>query len=1745
MCITLFLLLSMAGYAQEKININGNGLENKPEVSLEEKKGAPFFAQAKRARPFDLNPAVANPGPITKGTKLQLQLFRDKDFSSTVVRKITDVNNVTTLTLKLDEFDYSFAYITTSEGSYLLTVDIPELKEKYSTRRDKTGKGNFLFLLDPEKLNILEDCSSPKNAEKRNPGNSEKDSPVEDQDLDNFNPVESESNQLDKFTCEEEIIEGEIVIDLMLIYTPAAKEWADANNDGIENTIATAIASANNVSANSSLGINFNLVYSGLVEYNETSGGTSLSEMTDQDDGILDEVHALRATVGADMVAMFNLISDVGGVAWLLNDANGDKNSAFSVTRVQQASDSYTFIHELGHNMGIGHNKDQKVQPGNTNWKNWPENTWSGGWRWEASDSNLYCDVMSYPGGNYYDDGRYSIRIPNFSDPQFIHLGAAAGDPVEGDGARTIRVMRNVIGKYSEEKDACKAQGNNMGVLYIENVSIQEVNNNTGISLYSNYFGIPFCISKQEINEVKVDVGGHITGKRIAAWVDWDNDGIFDPEKEKLDVPDEDLTSYNFSITAPVNTSMGRKRLRIRSYDKENDPVITPCGLTKNGEVEDYALNVQASTACEAATTPLGGNISGIEGSKITYSWTPVPGVGSYEVEYRKSGDEIWSLKREIFLPYVELDGLESTTTYEVRVRSICEGSLSDFSELLQFTTTGVPNALRFTGVPLHGETGNSLDNVTLEFQDLGGNKISSSGSVTISLLDLDNSGGILSGVKTLSAKEGIVTFKDLRIDQIGRYRLLATVDALPEVTSEIITLEPYQPKTYVVNTTLDNPDADLSDNICADLEGNCSLRAAIENANKSRGKDKIHFNIPSIDSPVIRLSDGLPIITNPVVLDGTTQQNYSFTNHQVVIDGSNIAGVSEVDGEYGFGLMGNSSGSVIKGFTMGGFNNGLYTMAIFLKNTNDHLIEGNKIGTSVDGMTANPNYDGVYLDNSSGNTIGGAGESDGNLFGGNGRAISLDNAHNNNITNNFFGTNINGNDTIKNRFGIWTGIDRRKVINNDQPYSSHNNIVNNLISGSTAAGLVLSGTENTVKNNLIGTDVTGKYSLPNIDGMRIHLGGSNFVGEVGAGNLISGNETGIRIYYSKNNIISSNKIGTDLEGNAPLPNATGINLLGGEQQQYYGGNRIQNNTISGNLDEGIFLESSNDIIVQNFIGSNAAGTLAIPNRNGIQVFNGTYNIIGEPERGNVISGNSEYGIWINNGAYNRILNNNLGTQTDRTSPLPNGVAGIVLNGSFQEIGGVGSGNSNLIAYHSQAGIILNSGYGRYNRIFENKFLQNSIGIDLGNDGISRNDRLDSDNGPNNLQNYPELSEGATMESGSLTLNYLLPSDPGYSAFPLTVELFKSDGNRQGVEYLGSDVYTENDIPKGKKTKAVIIGLPSGSSLISGDKVTAIATDAEGNTSEFSAEVQVTGDCEVQIWYVDADMDGYGIDSAETNISSCTKPEGHYVTRAGDCDDTDAEIHPEAEDIPDDGIDQNCDGVDATNVIVDSDNDGVADSEDNCPEVANSDQADANGNGIGDACESTACLGTDVLNLSDCTSGSLVYWTVKNPGGCAVEVRWEVRKGSESGAFSLNPGESNEFTTAVVSKGQTQVIVYWNDSTGTEVKMQSNASGTSCAMAATISEDQSYASEEVPFAYPNPVESNGFYISFSEGFGEKSFDAAIYDLNSRLIEHGSFMVPSGGGNIYWNVNTESWNSGVYILKLESNTESYQLNLIKE
>lgn len=545
---------------------------------------------------------------------------------------------------------------------------------------------------------------------------------------------------------------------------------------------------------------------------------------------------------------------------------------------------------------------------------------------------------------------------------------------------------------------------------------------------------------------------------------------------------------------------------------------------------------------------------------------------------------------------------------------------------------------------------------------------------------------------------------------------------------------------TYTVNSTDDTEDLDLADNICADSKGNCTLRAAIQNANKFSVKDKIDFKIKGTGPFIIHLKKNLPPIKETVELNATEVYCYSNEIPQIILDGTGIKryDITEMsdllNSSQGLQLTGESSGSTIKGFAIYGFI--YYGIGVF---TNKNIIQGNIIGSSAEGRNGFLTRYGITIRGSD-NLIGGCDKKDKNAIFGTGAGVFISTS-NTRIIGNYIGTTADGCSSVPNRVGI--ALTR---------YSEYNLISDNLISGNDE-GVHLSGDDNTIINNRIGTNAAGTEKIPNGVGIVLSGAVSNSIGKKNKGNLISGNKVGIviedkRVPIDQKNRILNNFIGTDITGNFDLGNDTGILIKSGKETWIGGFEKDDGNTISGNTNFGIELTGAQEtIITGNYIGTNKRGTKAIPNGGGIK-------LEGDPEDinnfnnsiiANLISGNSGNGIEINNAEYNSITGNLLGTQKNGISSLPNGGNGIKTGYLAQNncIGGPGSDKGNTIAYNRDHGISMMSEGSREGEFLNNNFPNNQIFANGKTDIFLGGEKWKAVLGPKSLNSFvpPQVPE--------------------------------------------------------------------------------------------------------------------------------------------------------------------------------------------------------------------------------------------------------------------------------------------------------------------------------------------------------------------------------------------------------------------
>lgn len=146
-------------------------------------------------------------------------------------------------------------------------------------------------------------------------------------------------------------------IDVMVAYTAAARTGA-GGTDAMLATVYLAVAETNQAYLNSNITQRLRLVHVTEVAYAESGNiYTDLDRLQLTADGFMDNLHTLRNTYAADLVAL--LTEDGGGfcgLAYVMDTvSNGFEDYGFAVIRRSCATGYYSFGHELGHNMGARH----------------------------------------------------------------------------------------------------------------------------------------------------------------------------------------------------------------------------------------------------------------------------------------------------------------------------------------------------------------------------------------------------------------------------------------------------------------------------------------------------------------------------------------------------------------------------------------------------------------------------------------------------------------------------------------------------------------------------------------------------------------------------------------------------------------------------------------------------------------------------------------------------------------------------------------------------------------------------------------------------------------------------------------------------------------------------------------------------------------------------------------------------------------------------------------------------------------------------------------------------------------------------------------------------------------------------------------------------------------------------------------------------------------------------------------------
>ena len=671
----------------------------------------------------------------------------------------------------------------------------------------------------------------------------------------------------------------------------------------------------------------------------------------------------------------------------------------------------------------------------------------------------------------------------------------------------------------------------------------------------------------------------------------------------------------------------------------------------------------------------------------------------------------------------------------------------------------------------------------------------------------------------------------------------------------------PVHAKDFTVNSGSDRPDQTLNGTCDTGQTVNgqpeCTIRAAIQEANNVSGQDEISFDGLSSGATIFVDTGGngdLPAITDPVDILGSTAPDTPLSSSPPSIILTEGSGVST-------------------GLTIGPGGAGSYIDRIAVLNFPDSGIEirakdvevwNSFLGIDPGSMSAEGNGTGLTLLEEraliSENVI--SGNTDYGLKLGNTSVIASGL-----ITDNIIGLSDDATTAVANGDGETSDAGIYSV------GSDGATVENNEVAGNDGQGFRIEGVSLTIKDNYIGTNRNYDTGLGNqFDGVR-----STWSSLVVDENLVVDNG-GAGISVRSGTVVTDNYVGIANQYNGPLTpignRGTGIVVDGSEGE--ITGVDIGGDTGTG---DGSVGGVSTPEGTGNVIGANGGGGILVTAKaNGISI---RENYIG------TTPGDDDFG---NGGVGVRIVGNGEASTmhtvgVDETETLGSG-------SNVSSPNPADGGRGNVIAYNNSDGISVGgdnfdtgvSGVSiRGNTVYQNGGSTSTLGIDLANDGVTSNDNGndDVDTGPNKLQNFPVI-ENVSYDSSTdvVSITYRVETATSNATYPLKIDIYAVDtqSSGEGKTYLGTQSY---DSPFQSKTVSVDLG--SFSNISESDYFVATATDANGNTSEFTS---MSRQLPVELASFDATQNGDNTVELVWTTASETNNAGFRVQHRDSEDDT-------------------------------------------------------------------------------------------------------------------------------------------------------------------------------------------------------------------------------------------------------------------
>ncbi|MBA4150074.1 MAG: immunoglobulin domain-containing protein [Verrucomicrobia bacterium] len=423
------------------------------------------------------------------------------------------------------------------------------------------------------------------------------------------------------------------IIDVMVVYTPSARAAA-GGTAAIQALVNLAITESNTAYEESLINPRLRLAYVGEIAYVESdSFSTDLSRLQGTSDGYMDEVHTLRNTHAADMVSLWVNNSASCGIGYVMTTLTpAFESHAFSTVHYTCATGYYSFGHELGHNMGCRHDRQNSSGSG--------LDSYSYGWRFNGTNNLQYRTIMAYAPGT---------RIQRFSNPNVNYFGTPTGVPIgNAEEAFNTQTINNSAYQIANFRQASSASG--PPVIGLQPLSQSVFTGDSALFSVSATGASPLTYHWRK-------EGSIIPGATLSSY-SFNNIQLRDAGNYSVIVSNAHgtATSDNASLSVALGTSLGE------AVDNLGFNWFTGGNGTWSG---------QHSVSYDGVDSAQSGSITH---SQLTWIQTTITGPGTLTFRWRVSSEASWDFLR-FYVNDVQLASISGEVNWQLRTFAIPAGS--------------------------------------------------------------------------------------------------------------------------------------------------------------------------------------------------------------------------------------------------------------------------------------------------------------------------------------------------------------------------------------------------------------------------------------------------------------------------------------------------------------------------------------------------------------------------------------------------------------------------------------------------------------------------------------------------------------------------------------------------------------------------------------------------------------------------------------------------------------------------------------------------------------------------------------------------------------------------------------------------------------------------------------------------------------------------------------------------------------